>query len=115
MFLPRHVDKKGAVQPVAPQQLLWLWMLWVQLWWVLLLLLRLQLLWLPGPDCRRLSSGLHHRYTVTVKKNLGALAKNKKKTVCWTMQRFALNASLEGVCCLPPDTLRGSIGDRVFL
>ena len=39
VFLPWHIDKKGAVQPVAPQQLLWLWVLWVQLWWVLLLLL----------------------------------------------------------------------------
>ena len=62
VFLPRHVDRKGAVQPVAPQQLLWLWALWVLLWWVLLLLLRVQLLWPPGPDCRRLSSGLHHRH-----------------------------------------------------
>ena len=62
VFLPRHVDKKGAVQPVAPQQLLWLWALWVLLWWVLLLSLRVQLLWPPGPDCRRLSSGLHHRH-----------------------------------------------------
>ena len=52
VFLPRHVDKKGAVQPVAPQQLLWLWALWVLLWWVLLLSLRVQLLWPPGPDCR---------------------------------------------------------------
>ena len=49
VFLPRHVDKKGAVQPVAPQQLLWLWALWVLLWWVLLLLLRVQLLW---PHCQ---------------------------------------------------------------
>ena len=24
--------EKGALQPVAPQQLLWLWVLWVQLW-----------------------------------------------------------------------------------
>jgi hypothetical protein len=24
--------KKRAMQPVAPQQLLWLWVLWVQLW-----------------------------------------------------------------------------------
>ena len=43
VFLLRHVHKKGAVQPVAPQQLLWLWVLWVQLWWVLLPLLWLQL------------------------------------------------------------------------
>ena len=53
VFLPRHVDTKGAVQLVAPQQLLWLWVLWVQLWWVLLALLWLQLLWPPGPDHRR--------------------------------------------------------------
>ena len=32
VFQPRHAAKKGAVQPVAPQQLLWLWVLWVQLW-----------------------------------------------------------------------------------
>ena len=38
VFLPRHVDKKGAVQAVAP------WVLWVQLWSVLVLLLQLQLL-----------------------------------------------------------------------
>ena len=31
------------------------------------------------------------------------------------MQWFALNASLEGVCCLPPGTLGGSICDRFFL
>ena len=29
-FWPRHANKKG-VQPVAMQQLLWLWVLWVQL------------------------------------------------------------------------------------
>ena len=40
-FRPRHADKKG-VQPVALQQLLWLWVLWV-----LLPLFWLQLLWLP--------------------------------------------------------------------
>ena len=51
-LLPRHVDKKGAVQPVTPQQLLWLGVLSVQLWWVLLPLLWLQLLWPPGPGCR---------------------------------------------------------------
>ena len=38
-----YVCTSMCVQPVAPQQLLWLWVLWVQLWWVLLLLLRLQL------------------------------------------------------------------------
>ena len=32
VFQPGHAEKKGAVQPVAPQQLLWLWVLWVQLW-----------------------------------------------------------------------------------
>ena len=56
-FRPRHADKKGAVQPVALQQLLWLWVLWVLLpsFW-------LQLLWPPGQDHRHLSSGLHHRH-----------------------------------------------------
>ena len=29
LFQLRHAEKKGVVQPVAPQQLLWLW---VQLW-----------------------------------------------------------------------------------
>ena len=32
VFQLRHAEKKGAAQPVAPQQLLWLWVLWVQLW-----------------------------------------------------------------------------------
>ena len=60
VFLPRHAEKKGAVLPVAPQQLLWLWVLWVQLWWVLLPMLWPQLLWPPRQDHRYLSSGLHH-------------------------------------------------------
>ena len=89
VFLPRHVDKKGAVQPVAPQQLLWLWALWVQLWWVLVLLLRLQLLWPPGPDCRRLSSGLHHRrkwHLLGKQQNRGACLKH----CSWPMVRLHL-------------------------
>ena len=32
VFQPRHAEKKGAVQPIAPQQSLWLWVLRVQLW-----------------------------------------------------------------------------------
>ena len=52
--------------------------------------------------------------TVTGNENPGGLPRNEKKTVCWRMQWFALNASLEGLSCLPPGTLRGSICDRVF-
>ena len=32
VFQPWHAERKRAMQPVAPQQLLWLWVLWVQLW-----------------------------------------------------------------------------------
>ena len=46
MRFGRGMPTKKGVQPVALQQLLWLWVLWVQLW-VLLPLFWLQLLWPP--------------------------------------------------------------------
>ena len=53
--------------------------------------------------------------SVTVNKNPGGLPRNKKKLFVVACTLLHTHASLEGLSCLPPGTLRGSICDRVFL
>ena len=52
---------------------------------------------------------------MTVNKNPGGLPRNKKKLFVVACTLLHTHASLEGLSCLPPGTLRGSICDRVFL
>ena len=47
--------------------------------------------------------------------NPRGLPRNKKKLFVVACTLLHTHASLEGLSCLPPGTLRGSICDRVFL